>query len=109
LRLDLRHAQLSKLDVSGGANQLDAQLPSPKGTVTINVSGGANNVTIVAPAHTQWRVAVSGGVSAVTINGSSSGNLGGDFQQQSPGYNAATDRFDIVISGGASHLDFRTG
>jgi hypothetical protein len=109
LRLDLRHAQLSKLDISGGANQLDAQLPSPKGTVTINVSGGANNVTIVAPAHTQWRVAVSGGVSAVTINGSSSGNLGGDFQQQSPGYNAATDRFDIVISGGASHLDFRTG
>jgi hypothetical protein len=73
------------------------------------VSGGPNNVTIVAPAHTQWRVAVSGGVSAVTINGSSSGNLGGDFQQQSPGYNAATDRVDIVISGGASHLDFRTG
>jgi hypothetical protein len=109
LRLNLRHAQLSKLDISGGANQLDAQLPSPKGTVTINVSGRANNVTIVAPAHTQWRVAVSGGVSAVTINGSSSGNLGGDFQQQSPGYNAATDRFDIVISGGASHLDFRTG
>jgi hypothetical protein len=109
LRLDLRHAQLSKLDISGGANQLDAQLPSPKGTLTINVSGGANNVAIVAPPHTQWRVAVSGGVSAVTINGSSSGNLGGDFQQQSPGYNAATDRVDIVISGGASHLDFRTG
>ena len=109
LRLDLRHAQLSKLDLSGGANQLDAQLPSPKGTVSISVSGGASNVTIVAPAHTQSRVAVSGGVSAVTINGSSSGNLGGDFQQQSPGYGSASDRFDIEISGGASHLDFRTG
>jgi Domain of unknown function (DUF5668) len=109
LRLDLRHAQLSKLDISGGANQLDAQFPTPKGTVSISVSGGANNITIVAPAHSQWRVAVSGGVSAVTINGSSSGNLGGDFQQQSPGYGSATDRFDIEISGGASHLDFRTG
>ena len=50
-----------------------------------------------------------GGVSAVTINGSSSGNLGGDFQRQSPDYNSATDRFDIEISGGASHVDFRTG
>jgi hypothetical protein len=109
LRLDLRQAQLSKLDVSGGANQLDAQLPSPKGTVLFSVSGGANNITIVAPAHSQWRVSVSGGVSAVTINGSSSGNLGGDFQQQSPGYGSATDRLDIEISGGASHLDFRTG
>jgi len=109
LSLDLRHGQLSKLDISGGANRLDAQLPNPKGTVVISVSGGANNVTMVAPAHAPWRVAVSGGVSAVTINGSSSGNLGGDFQQQSPDYGSATDRFDIGISGGASHVNFRTG
>jgi hypothetical protein len=109
LRLDLRHAQLTKVDVSGGANQLDAQFPTPKGTVSVSVSGGANNITIVAPAQSQWRIAVSGGVSAVTINGSTSGNPGGDFQQQSPGYGSATDRFDIEISGGASHLDFRTG
>jgi len=109
LRLDLRHLELSKLQVSGGANQLDGQLPSPKGTVVIDVSGGASNVTLQAPAHSDWRVAISGGVSAVTINGSSSGNLGGNFQQQSPGYDAATNRFDIEISGGASHIDFRTG
>ncbi|HEX9097735.1 MAG TPA: DUF5668 domain-containing protein [Candidatus Dormibacteraeota bacterium] len=109
LHLDLRHAQLSKLEISGGANQLDAQLSTPKGTVSISVSGGANNVTMVAPAASQWRVAVSGGVSAVTINGSASGNLGGDFEKQSPEYGSATDRFDIEISGGASHVDFRTG
>jgi hypothetical protein len=109
LHLDLRHGQVSKLDISGGANQLDAQLPSPKGTVSISISGGANNVTMVAPAHSEWRVAVSGGVSAVTINGSSSGNLGGDFHQQSPEYDAASNRYDIEISGGASHIEFRTG
>jgi hypothetical protein len=109
LHLDLRHAQLSKLEISGGANQLDAQLSTPKGTVLISVSGGANNVTIVASAASQWRVAVSGGVSAVTINGSASGNLGGDFEKQSPEYGSATDRFDIEISGGASRVDFRTG
>jgi hypothetical protein len=109
LRLDLRHAQLSKLEIAGGANQLDAQLPTPKGTVVINVSGGAINVTIRAPSHSPWRVTVSGGVSAISINGNSSANLGGDFQQQSPEYGAATNRFDIEITGGASHVDFRTG
>jgi hypothetical protein len=109
LHLDLRHAQLSKLEISGGANRLEAQLPSPKGTVMVSVSGGATNVMVVAPAHAPWRVAVSGGVSPVSINGSSSGNLGGDFQQQSPDYTSAADRFDIEISGGASHIDFRTG
>ncbi len=108
-RLDLRHLQLSKLQISGGANRLDAQLSAPKGSVLIDVSGGASNVTLRAPAHSEWHVAVSGGVSAVTINGSSFGSLGGDFKQQSPGYAAATDRFDIEISGGASHIDFRTG
>jgi hypothetical protein len=109
LRLDLRPLQLSKLEVSGGANRLDGQLPSPKGTVVIDVSGGASNLTLRAPAQSEWRIAVTGGVSAVTINGSSSGSLGGDFQRQSPGYNSATNRFDITISGGASRVDFRTG
>ncbi len=108
-RLDLRHLQLSKLQVSGGANRLDVQVAAPKGTVLIDVSGGASSVTLRAPAQSEWRVAISGGVSAVTINGSSSGNLGGDFQQQSPGYTSAANRFDIEISGGASHIDFRTG
>ena len=108
-RLDLRQVQLSKLQVSGGANRVDVQVAAPKGTVLINVSGGASSVTLRAPAQSEWRVAISGGVSAVTINGSSSGNLGGDFQQQSPGYTSAANRFDIEISGGASHIDFRTG
>jgi hypothetical protein len=109
LRLDLRRLQLSKLEVSGGANRLDGQLPRPQGTVVIDVSGGPSNLTLQAPAQSEWRIAVTGGVSAVTINGSSSGSLGGDFQRQSPGYNSASNRFDITISGGASRVDFRTG
>ena len=109
LRLDLRRLQLSKLEVSGGANRLDGQLPSPKGTVSIAISGGASNVTLRAPSGSEWRVSVSGGVSAVTINGSTSGSFGGDVQRQSPGFASATDRFDIEINGGASHIDFRTG
>ena len=108
LSLDLRHLQLTKLDVSGGANRMDAQLPAAKGTVMLEVSGGASNLTLRAPAETQWRIGVSGGANAVTINGSTTGALGGDFERQSPGYGTATNRYDIQISGGASHLDFRT-
>src|SRR3989454_3813834 len=42
LHLNLRNAQLSKLEISGGANQLDAQLPTAKGTALISEAGGAN-------------------------------------------------------------------
>lgn len=108
MRLDVRELQVSKIDISGGAHRIDAQLPSPRGTVAVDVSGGANDVTLRAPAGSQWRVSVSGGVSAVTINGSSSGGFG-DFQKESSGYGGATDRLNIDISGGASHVDFRTG
>src|SRR5436189_985641 len=109
LSLDLRHLQLTKLEVSGGANRTDAQLPAAKGTVMLEVSGGASNLTLRAPAETQWRIGVSGGANAVTIHGSTTGALGGDFERQSPGYGTATNRYDIQISGGASHLDFKTG
>ena len=51
----------------------------------------------------------TGGVSGLSINGAPFANIGGDFQRQSPGYGAATNRFDIELSGGASHIDFRTG
>ena len=107
--LDLRRLQLAKVEISGGASRLDAQLPSPKGTVLIDISGGVSNLTLRAPTGTQWRVAVSGGVSGLRINGSSYAAIGGDFEQQSPGYASASDRVDIQVSGGASHVDLRTG
>ncbi len=109
LRLDARQLQLSKLEISGGVSTMDAQLPTPKGTVLIDVSGGVSNLTLRAPAETQWQVVASGGVSGLRINGASFANIGGDFQRQSPGYGSATNRFDIELSGGASHIDFRTG
>jgi len=107
--LDLRRLPLAKVEISGGASRLDAQLPSPKGTVLIDMSGSVSNLTLRAPTGAQWRVAVSGGVSGLRINGSSYAAIGGDFEQQSPGYVSASDRFDIEISGGASHVDVRTG
>jgi len=109
LRLDLRHLQLLKLEVSGGANRMDAQLPAAKGTVMLEVSGGFSNLALHAPAETQWRIGVSGGANAITINGSTTGALSGDFERQSAGYGPATNRYDIQISGGASHIDFKTG
>src|SRR2546425_1076059 len=75
--LDLRRLQLAKIEISGGASRLDAQLPSPKGTVVIDLSGSVSNLTLRAPAGAQWRVAVSGGVSGLRINGSYYAAIGG--------------------------------
>jgi hypothetical protein len=88
---------------------VEAQLPTPKGRVLIDFAGSVSNLSLRTPAGAQWRVAVSGGLSALRINGSLYAAVGGDFEQQSPGYASASDRLDIEISGGASHVDLRTG
>lgn len=107
-RFDLRELQLTTLDLSGGASQIDLRVGPPKGTVGIHLTGGASNMTVRAPAGSQWNISVTGGVSGLTVNGESSGGLG-DFHKQSGGYSGATDRFDIEVTGGVSHLEFRTG
>jgi hypothetical protein len=87
---------------------LDVSLPRPKGTVAIDVSGGATSLALRAPADTEWRIVVSGGVSSLDINGGRSGAIG-NLQQQSRGYAGATDRLNIDVSGGVSQVDLRTG
>jgi hypothetical protein len=108
VHLNLAHVPLANLEISGGASSIDAQLATAKGTVAIHVSGGASNVSLRIPPASEWNVDVSGGVSGLTIDGQSSGGLG-DFHKQSNGYDAATNRFNIELSGGVSHLDLRTG
>jgi hypothetical protein len=108
VQLDLTGLQLANLEISGGASSVDVQLGRPKGTVQIHVSGGASNLRMHAAAGSAWNVDASGGVNGVTINGENSGGLG-SFHKQSSGYNATTDRFNIEMSGGVSHLELRIG
>ncbi len=107
MTLRMSSLSLSKLEISGGATRLDLSLPRPKGTLAVNVSGGATNLIIQVPS-VEWQLSVSGGLSSVDINGSRSGAVG-SLQHQSPGYNSATDRLNIDVSGGISHVQFKTG
>jgi Domain of unknown function (DUF5668) len=108
LHLQLENLQLSKLEISGGVSRMEVTLPRPKGTLAVDVAGGASTVSLHAPANTEWRVAVSGGVSSLNINGRAFGGIGA-VHQQSHGYDRASDRLNIDVSGGVSQVDFRTG
>jgi hypothetical protein len=107
LHFDLRQGQLTNFEISGGASSLDGQLGPPKGTVALKISGGASNLSLRIPSGSQWSVALDGGVSSLSIDGHGSGAVG-SLSKQSSGYTGATDRFDISVSGGVSHLDLNT-
>src|SRR2546429_5174472 len=99
-RLDLRRLQLAKVEISGGASRLDAQLPSPKGTVLIDISGGLSNLTLRAPTGAQWHVAVSGGVSGLRINGSSYAAIGRGVPPPNPRFPSGAGPIRIQAIGG---------
>jgi len=105
--LDLSGVRLSGLDVSGGADSVTATLGRPAGTVTINISGGASSVTIRRPAGVPVSIHASGGANSIRLDGQHRSSLG-DLDVATGGYDTATDRYEIDVSGGASNVDVGT-
>jgi hypothetical protein len=106
-RLDLRGLNLRSLTVSAGASHLEVHLPSPEGTVQVAISGGASSVTIARPSGVPVQARISGGASNLVVDGSQTSTLNGDGVRSSPGYNAASDRYQVNVSGGANNVEIR--
>ena len=100
---DLASAPVKDVGVSGGANNVTLHLGRPSGTVSIDVSGGASTVNIDRPAGVPADVSASGGASSVRLDNQHLGAFG-DSEAKSPGYDSATDRYSISVSGGASNV-----
>jgi hypothetical protein len=90
--------------LKGGISDLVLTLPEPSGVVPIRLSGGASKVSIHRPTGVEARMSVKGGASKLTFDEQSFDALGGKVRLQSPGYDGATDRYEIEISGGASEI-----
>jgi len=105
--LDLGGLDTSKLQLSGGANTTDITLRAPKGLVAVVISGGATSVTLHIPPGSAARVRVTGGASDLEVDGSHHRGIG-DKPWETEGYGQAADRFDIRVSGGATHARLLT-
>ena len=104
LLADLRTLRLGSLRLEGGAGRLELALPEPSGTVTVVVLGGASNVAIRRPIGVAARLRVEGGATHLRLDDRRIGAAGGDLDLKSRGYDAATRRYDITVTGGANNL-----
>ncbi len=103
ITLDLGDLELSRLEVAGGASRLDLRLPSPKGLVRIDVSGGALSATVHLPRSAAARVTLEGGANSLSVS-REDGRRFGRTSWETPGFGNAADRFEISVSGGANHI-----
>ncbi len=99
---DLRGLDLIELNVSYGMSSVDLKLPVPSGTVPLRVSGGASSVTVQHPARVPVRVRFTGWASAIQFENEILSGMRNNLQLQSPGYEDATGRYDVEISGNAN-------
>ena len=101
---DLRGLCLGSLNVYGGASRLEVVLSAPTGTVPVVIRGGASNVAIRRPNEVAARLRVDGGATNLKFDDRRIGAAGGELDLGNRGYNGATDRYDITITGGANNV-----
>lgn len=105
LDADLSAGRVAALRVGHGGGTVRLRLPRPTGTVPVAVGGGAREVIVFRPAGVMVRVATSGDVSRVIIDGGRPiGPLAGNTTVEPPGYALAEDRYDISVSGGCESV-----
>jgi hypothetical protein len=105
--VDLGGLELSSFVLKGGINDLALTLPEPSGVVPMRLSGGASKVSIRRAAGVEARLSLKGGASELTFDEQSFDAVGGKVLLQSPGYDGATDRYEIEVSGGASEISIQ--
>ncbi len=101
---NLSTTSITAFECRTGASQLTLDLGAPKGIVPVRIEGGALTVNLARPAGAAVKVAASGG--AVQLRGDGSHQDGiGSRDWRSTGYDAATDRYDVTVSGGALRVN----
>jgi DNA-binding MarR family transcriptional regulator len=107
VQVRLTELDLAGLEVRGGLSQVDVSLPAPAGTVPVQLSGGADHVTLDRPSGTALRIHIGSGASKLRLDSFDFGAVG-DTRWQTPDYDTSPNRYDITLRGGAHHLTVTT-
>ncbi|MDE3074652.1 MAG: MarR family transcriptional regulator [Chloroflexota bacterium] len=103
--VDARALQLQELSIQGGASKVDILLSPARGSVPVCLEGGLSRVQIQRPTGVPAQLQVRGGANRLEFDGQRFGAIGGDVRLASPGWELASDRYDIEARGGASRLE----
>jgi hypothetical protein len=106
---DLAKLDLDGLEVRGGLSTVSLLLPVPSRRVSVKLSGGASDITVLRPKWVSTRVHLKGWVSDFTFDDQFFTGIGNDMRLQSPGYDPNVPFYDIEVNSSASHVVITTG
>jgi class 3 adenylate cyclase len=108
LTADLGGIVLKGFHVHDGAAELRVTLPRPAGEVPIEVSAGVVDTVFSRPVGVAARVHVLAGAAGLALDDQRFKAVGGGVDWQTPGWDRASDRYDITIRRGAKDLTLET-
>jgi hypothetical protein len=103
-KVDLRGGKVAGIAVMAGSDTLDMTLPRPAGTLPLLLAGGVSQFLLSLPSGVPAQVTVGGGASFVSLDGQHLTGIAGGTVVTSPGWAAATSRYDIDATSGFSRL-----
>jgi hypothetical protein len=98
-------ARLGGADFAAGTSLISLRLPRPSGTVTVELAGGASQVSLSLPAGVPARLALDGGASSAALLGRTYTGIAGGTVLTSPGWSQASARYQVTAPAGVSSID----
>ncbi|MFC4018751.1 hypothetical protein ACFOW4_12475 [Micromonospora sp. GCM10011542] len=99
--LDLTEARLRGVELAGGSARTDLLLPPVRGTVTVRVTGGTNQLDIQVPGQPPVRVRAAAGVGSVVLGDDRQVGVAAGALLSTPGWDRSVDRLFVDLVAGA--------
>jgi hypothetical protein len=102
--LDLRPVTLRGVTLSGGVTDVELKLGEPTGVVSLDFTGGVNNLRILRPAAVAVRLTVQGGAAKLALDSQELGAVGGRATLETPNNQDSPHNYTITVGGGAHNI-----
>jgi len=100
--LDLGAGSLSAVELLGGVSRIQLTMPPARSTLAVRMTGGAGQVTVIAPGGQPARVTFGSGAGSAVVDGSTKAGIGGGTVMESKEWAQASDRYDFQMLAGLS-------
>lgn len=102
---DLSGGRFAGADFAAGSSLITMTLPRPSGTTTVQLAGGASQVSVALPTGVPAQLRLLGGASTAALLGRTYTGLAGGTVLSSPGWSHASARYLINAPAGVSTIN----
>jgi hypothetical protein len=102
---DLTGGRFGGADFAAGSNLIAMTLPRPSGTITVQLAGGASQVSVGLPPGVPARLRLDGGASSAILLGHAYTGIAGGTVLTSPGWAQARARYLVDAPAGVSAIN----